>query len=232
MARHLLVTLALLLVTIPAAYSQVPAQDTDEDTFPTLRSKHQVGLRLGGWINGGDEIPELAIDTVSGAILQTSIKSGSFYFEVYGAYSVLPQTFIELSIGIVNRGSVTIEEGPFQDVGNLIVYPILLQLKWYPVAALRSKFQPYVGVGGGIYHGRQDVQFSNNVFFSTLREDHETDINYTLAAGADWLLNDFLALEFHGRYMPIKFSNALVTATDYNAVSITVGIKYLYRSKK
>ena len=138
MARHLLTTVALLLIAIPAVLAQVPAQETDEDTYPTIERKHQVGIRLGGWINAGDDIPEFAVDTTSLAILETSIKCGSFYFEAYGAYAVLPSTFLELSIGIVNRGSVTIQDGQFQDIGNLVLYPILLQLKWYPFAPLRS----------------------------------------------------------------------------------------------
>ncbi|UCD64501.1 MAG: outer membrane beta-barrel protein [Candidatus Zixiibacteriota bacterium] len=220
-----------ILITLAAVLTGSVYAQEEEDSFPSIDRKYYVGVRLGGWVNAGEDIPQFAVDTVADAVLETDIKDGSFYFEAYGAYAVLPQAYLELSVGVVNRGTVSVFQGPFSDIGNLVLYPMLLQLKFYPFAPIRSRFQPFVAVGGGVYYGRQDVQFTNDLFFTNLNEDSETDINYTLAAGADWLLNDFLALELHGRYMPINFSQPLITARDYDAVSVSVGVKYLLGEK-
>lgn len=222
----------LLAVLLIAPVGSLCAQDSDNGQLPSIYTTYHAGIRLGGWINNGETIPPLAVDTAADAILETDIKDGSFYFEAYAAYAVLPRTYAEISIGVVNRGSVSVFQGPFSDIGNLVLYPVLLQLKHYPLAEVRSKLQPFVAVGGGVYYGRQDVQFTNDVFFTDYREDSETDFNYTLSGGVDWILNNFLTLELHSRYMPINFSETLVTAHDYQAFSVTVGVKYLFGDNK
>ncbi|MEW6412611.1 MAG: OmpW family outer membrane protein [Candidatus Zixiibacteriota bacterium] len=229
MVKHLLVVTTLLLLAASAAF----AQESEDEAVPSLAGKHQAGARLGAWISSGEDIPSYLEDTVNLVILETDIKSGAFYAELFYAYSILPQALIELSLGIVNRGSVNIQVGSQQDLGNLIVYPILLQLKYYPLASKGVKFQPYISGGGGIYHGRQDVQFTtSSLYYYDLYEDTETDINYALGGGLDWLINDKLAFEMNFKYMPIDFSNSLVTARDYKATVVTVGVKYLYGGKK
>ncbi|MFQ5452721.1 MAG: OmpW family outer membrane protein [Candidatus Zixiibacteriota bacterium] len=209
------------------------AQENDELQPLTLSNKHQIGIRLGTWVNSGEKPPLLLVDTIDNTSLATSVKDASFYFEGYFAYSLIPHTYVELSLGLVNRGSVTLQENNNTDIGNLLLYPILLQLKLYPIGSFNSKFQPYVTIGGGLYYGKRNVQFTNNRFsFFKFNEDTETDFNYTLSGGADWLLNNSLALDFNIKYMPINFSKSLVTISDYDAVAITVGIKYLYAKNK
>jgi len=211
------------------------ADDTAQPPRLTLEGKHQVGIRLGGWVNQGETHPEFLYDTNSTASLETSIKSGSFYLEGYYAYRLMPGTWLEFSAGIVNRGSVTINDldDGFTDIGNLTVYPFLLQLKFYPLAPFNARLQPYVTAGGGLYYGRRSVQITNNAFsYYGFNDDTETDFNYALGGGLDWLISNKIAIDLNVKYMPINFSNTLVTVRDYDAVTITVGVKYLYAGKK
>ncbi len=151
----------------------------------------------------------------------------------------MPQTFVQLSFGMVNRGSVTLYDGTLgtTDVGNLMVYPILLQLKLYPLASVPTRLQPYIGAGGGVYYGRRSIQFTNNLFYQyypdySLNQDTQTDFNYTLSGGVDWLFSNNWAMDLNAKYMPVNFSDPLVTIRDYKALTVAVGIKYLYSPKK
>ncbi len=226
MVRNLTVALFLLTMFVGSTI----AQDTGEEEFSPYNNRHQIGGRLGTWVNAGEDPPELLSDGLN--ILETNISSVNVYFEGYFAYNLFPQTFLELSVGIVNRGSVTVQEGVFTDIGNLLIYPFLLQLKYYPFSIPNSRLHPYVAVGGGLYYGRQDIQFTTgDPFFADINADSETDFNYTISGGADWLLGDKVALEINAKYMPINFSQSLVTIRDYDGFAITIGAKYLYGTK-
>lgn len=205
------------------------AQDTT--SIPGhLKNKHQFGLRLGGWVNTGELPPARQIDE-SGIELETSINDGSFYLEFFGAYSISPGLVGELSLGIVNRGSVNVyEPGYGSDIGNLLIYPILAQLRFYPFSD-RGTIHPFVGAGGGIYYGRQDVQFVSSLTYDydyyDFDGESEVDFSYVLSAGTDITLSNNIALEAGMRYMPVEFSDRLVTIQDYKAYTITVGVKWL-----
>jgi len=225
--------LTLCLFSFLIFSHSLSALETKDNKPHQGNRKHQIGVRLGGWINGGESPPALLLDTFNNPLMKTSIKDASFYFEGYYAYNLLPYTFMEFSLGIVNRGSVTLYDNISTDIGNLLIYPILLQIKLYPLLSYDAKLQPFIGFGGGLYYGRRNIQFTNNSYsYYNLNEDSKTDFNYTLSGGADWHLNNSIALDMQLKYMPIRFSNALVNVNDFKAVSVTVGIKYLYATKK
>ena len=165
MARNLLLVTGLLILLTSTAF----AQDSDEGNPSKFNGKNQFGVRIGTWVNAGDEPPELLISDEFNT-LETNVSNVNPYFEGYFAYNLFPQTYLEFSLGIVNRGSVTVQEGGVTEIGNLIVYPFLLHLKFYPLSMAASKIQPYLAVGGGLYYGRQDIQFSN---FTDLFIRHE-----------------------------------------------------------
>ena len=193
-------------------------------------SKHQLGIRLGVWQNRGDtplESGQLGASTESN--FKTNLKQSAFNFEGYFAYRLLSWAMVELSLGSVNRGSVTISEDNASDIGNLILYPILVQLKFYPLSTLTSGFQPFVIGGGGLYYGRRTVQFTNSSdYYANWQEESGTDFNYVIGGGVDWPVADILSLDLTVKYMPINFSKPLVTMQNYNAIAFSIGIKYLY----
>lgn len=224
---------AALLTILTLFTTTVLAQDTDEKVKQPSGRKHQAGIRLGTWINTGEDPPEFAQSPDGTAMLETNFKDVNAYFEGRFAYNLFPQAFLEFSIGIVSRGSVTVQEQGFTDVGSLLLYPFLLQFKLYPLSPAGSRVQPYLAAGGGLYYGRQDVQFTTDYYyFATLNADSETDFNYVLSGGVDWYLNDYLALDFNLKYMPVNFSEELITIRDYSAFSVTVGITYVHGIKK
>ena len=225
MVRYLILSCAVLGLAIP---EMVQAEQADADKYLLFSEKHQAGIRLGVWANNG-ETP-----TDSAGTFETSFKDANFYFEGYFAYRLFSQAMLEFSLGIVNRGSVTFREAGATNVGNVLVYPVLLQLKLYPLASLKAKLQPYLLAGGGLYYGRRSVQFttSSDVYYYDLAEQSGTDFNYVLGGGIDWPIATTIGLEAGVKYMPIEFSKGLQTIHDYDAVAFTVGVKYLYSSKK
>ncbi len=191
--------------------------------------QHQTGARLGMWANSG----ESPVAGDPNGTFETNFHDASFYIEGFLALRLSRPLMLELSAGVVNRGSVTFIQDGATNHGNVQVNPILVQMKFYPLFTTSSRLQPYLLAGGGLYYGRRSVQFttSSNIYYD-IREQTGTDINYTLGAGCDWPLGSTVGLEAAVKYMPIQFSKGLQTITNYEAVAFTVGVKYLYTSKK
>lgn len=188
---------------------------------------HQVGIRLGGWANLGDSPP--ARDTAE--IFETNFHDASFFFEGYYAHRFTRALMGEFSVGIVNRGSVTFRVEDRTNVGNVILYSVLLQAKVYPLASTGWAVQPYVTGGGGLFYGRRSVQFSSSIdyyYYPGLDEESATDFNYAFGGGFDWPVASQIGLDFNVKYLPIEFGDPLMTVKDYGALAISVGVKYLY----
>lgn len=205
------------------------AEPTDNKQLLFNRS-HQAGIRLGVWVNQGGSPP--SEDTVLN--FETNFHNANFYFEGYFAYRLHSHFMMEFSVGIVNRGSVTFIEGNATNVGNVLVHPILLQLRFYPLSSLAPKVQPYLVGGGGLYYGRRSVQFTktSGVYYFGLDEQTGTSFNYTFGGGVDWPIGRTIGLEANLRYMSINFSKGLQTVRDYDALVFTIGVKYLSLPKK
>ncbi|MFH1374715.1 MAG: hypothetical protein ABII79_13065 [bacterium] len=194
-----------------------------------FHDRHQTGARLGMWANSG----ESPVASDPNGMFETNFHDACFYIEGFLALRLSRPLMLELSAGVVNRGSVTFIQNNITNHGSVQVHPILVQLKFYPLFATSSRLQPYLLAGGGLYYGRRSVQFttSSNIYYG-IQEQTGTDINYTLGGGCDWPLGSTVGLEAAVKYMPVQFSKGLQTISNYEAVALTVGIKYLYTSKK
>ena len=221
------IVILLILITLPVL------SETPQGKYLTLQNKHHIGARIGTWINNGETPPEVSFSIDSTDQVLTDINDVNFFIEGYFAYNIFQSAFIEFSLGLVNRGAVTVVEtvgiDTTRDIGNLMVYPMLITLKYYPMGSMNSKIQPYFSFGGGLYYGRRDIQITSNYYNAYYGNygDSETDFNFTVSGGFNWMLNNSLALDFNVKYMPVNFSKALVAIKDYKATSITVGIIYM-----
>jgi opacity protein-like surface antigen len=224
----LILTLSLLLPVIAAAQVQV---NDNLDRNAAFDEQHQAGVRLGVWLNQGDK--PLNRDYNENVYYRTDIGNNNFYFEGVGAYRLNSRMMFEFTLGFVNRGNVTVYDGIYSYVGNLILYSMLAHVKLYPLPRLFGRFYPYVTAGGGLYYGRHDVQFTTNYdFFSVFNEKSGTDFNYALGGGVDWPLSSMIGLDLNVKYMPITLSNKLVEIDNFDAITVSVGVKYLFRSEK
>lgn len=200
------------------------AEEPRDTTQLLFNRQHQAGIRLGVWSNQGESPPE----TDSARTFETSISDENFHLEGFYAHRLWSFLMLEGSLGLVNRGSVTFREEGADNVGNMLVYSILVHLKFYPLSGLETKLQPYITTGGGIFYGRRSVQFTTNVFYTGFGEQSETDLNYALGGGVDYPIGTTIGLEAGVRYMSISFSEPLLTVRDYDALAFFVGVKYLY----
>jgi len=217
------VLIVLFIFGLLAGSAVKATDDTVATTSPTL-TKFQLGGRIGAWSNQGQTPP--AKDTA--ADFETNFNNANVYFEVFGARRILPMTMAEFSFGIVNRGTVAFDVDGRSNIGDVLVYNFLLQLKFYPAALTAWKLQPYVSAGGGLYFGRRTVKLSSSYYsYYGIDEDSQTDLSYVFGGGIDYRLTKSLALDFNVKYMAIDFGNGLMTINDYDALTITAGLKYL-----
>jgi len=223
-----------LAVLIFVASGTIAARDMQDTRGENFRKRHQAGVRLGVWGNLGDTPLEEISDNSSSIVFINDFKDASFYIEGFAAYRFSPCFMGELSLGVVSRGEVTRRDPSSSLYGSLLVYPMLLKLKLYPLEQWSFKFHPYLTVGGGIYHARHDIQIASGAYYySTFyEEESKTSLNYVLGGGFDWPVATTIGLEFSAQYMPINFSKALIGVTDWSSLTITIGAKYLFESKK
>jgi len=231
-SKLLVIGVALLII----AAGQVLATDKESPQPDLFQTRHQAGIRIGVWSNQGD-LPPSAGDIVDGdppvitGSFKTNIHSSSAYVEAYFGYRLSSRLIGEVSLGSVNRGSVTLSDAAgASDVGNLIIYPILVQLKLYTPTLPGTRLYPYLMAGGGLHYGRRNVQFTNSqISYANWQEETATDFNYVLGGGFDWPIAGSVGLDFTVKYMPINMS--LVVIDEYDALAFTVGVKYLYSPK-
>jgi len=231
----LLAWACVIIASIPLS-AQTP---TDSAALDPLREaflgSHQAGVRLGGWANRGGNPPD-SFNLTDGRTYFTDIGQGNFYLEGYLGYRLSRALMLEMSLGIVNRGDVTLVEADgSSSIGSVQIYPILAKFRVYPFGARIAGFYPYLMAGGGIYYGRHDIQITagwDAYYRSEFGEDSETDFNYVLGGGLDWPVASVVALELSAQYLPVKFSGDLIGVRDYSSLTITVGVKYLFKSMK
>jgi outer membrane protein W len=225
--RQKLTILVLALFVVGNAWA------AGESDGPSFLRQNQVGLRLGAWVNQGDRPPDsgdLDIEgSNDGGSFTTNIKDNAFYAEFFYAYRLSRQVMLELAAGTTNRGSVTLANDNGSDVGNLTIYPITAQARLYPFTGPMLGVYPYLSGGAGIYIGRRTVQFTNSgTFYSNWEEESGFDFTYAVGGGFDWPIASSIGLDVAAKYMPVNFSKSLLTVDDYQAFTITLGIKYLY----
>jgi opacity protein-like surface antigen len=198
----------------------------------TFTKNHQIGMRLGGWANLGGLPPDTIFNPINNSILKTKLGDGNFYLEGFFGYRINEQLMLELSLGISNRGSVTLSQNNSTNVGNVIIYPVLVQMKVYLLSMTDIRLQPYMFAGGGLYYGRRSTQVSSSGIVYTDDQESEADFHYSFGGGMDFPLGHDVAADLNIKYMPIMFSKTFVAINDYKGIGITLGIKYLYSFKK
>ena len=228
--RYMIVTLSFLflLVVTGAAQTVDPAE--------LFGKQHQAGVRIGVWSNHGD----LPGDTSSegNSYFLSDIGSGSFHFEAFAAYRISRLLVGELSVGVVNRGSVQQQirdlGGTTNYFGNLILYPILAKIKTYPFKQGLGSLNPYLIVGGGICYARHDLfAASSESFYSGyLEEESAVSGSLVFGGGVDRPLASVIGLDFQVEYISVGFSEGMFRAKDWSGLTVTVGVKYLFEPKK
>src|SRR5574341_1879746 len=150
---------SVLLSVLLFIFALVGVGQCDElDLVEKFSKSHQLGMRLGAWANLGGLPPDTLFNPSTNSIMATELTNSNFYFEGFFGYRLNEQLMLELSLGISNRGSVTLSQNGSTEVGNVIIYPVLLQMKLYLLSMTDLGLQPYVFGGGGMYHGRRSTQ--------------------------------------------------------------------------
>lgn len=218
-----------LMPAVFALTAILPVVAGAETMARPFKAQHQAGIRLGGWANLGDS--PTASQTSGSASYEVDFKGGAFHFEGFVGIRFSPALMGEFSLGIFNRGDVNLTDGSDQFFASLLVYPLLLKAKVYPLGNSGARIQPYLTAGGGFYYARHDIQFyRSDLFFAGFDTQSATSIEYTLGGGIDLPLASKIGLDLNVAYMPLKFSKDLITIRNYDGLAITLGVKYLFSS--
>ena len=234
MFSRLLSSVAVLLV-LPALLSVTTSASEPDSAISRAHGflgKSQIGVRFGVWSNQGERPPgsgKILVDgTDIGGGFSANINNEAFFFQGYFGHRWSRLFMLELAAGTTNRGSVTISDSSESDIGNLILYPITLQVRMYPVGRLAATY-PYVSGGLGVHIGRRTVQFtSSGYYFSNWEDETAYDVNWVLGCGIDVPLASQIGLDLNVQYLPVDFNSSLLTVKDYSAIALSVGVKYLY----
>lgn len=226
-AACMLLVGTVLLLSTPCGWTQgTEAPQPPVTKMDWHKVSHQVGGRLGLWAHIGEDAPK---QDESGNF-RADLADQSFYLEASAGYRLTPMLLGEFSLGVVDRGDVTIQDGPNQRIGSLLITSFLLHARLYPVPGGIGNMVPWASVGGGLYYGKRNVKFTTlgSPFYDNYDQESRTQLGYSLGAGIDWVLASTIALETQVRWMPIEFSEDLALSDDFRGVAFTVGIKYLY----
>lgn len=223
----LVLVMVLLAATLPiSALAQDNGDKPPVTKMDWHRISHQVGGRLGIWSHIGEDSPT---EDETGNF-RADFSDQTFYLEGFVGLRISPLLFGEFSLGVVDRGDVTIQEGIDQRIGSLLITSFLLHARLYPIPNGIGNFVPWVSVGGGLYYGRRNVTFTTlgSPYWDNLDQESRTALAYSVGAGTDLVLASTIALETQVRWMPVEFSENLALTEDYRGLAFTIGIKYLY----
>lgn len=222
-------TSVLLVTTVLALILAAPMK---ADAEPSFWERQQAGIRLGSWDHQSSLLP------VSTEFLKLDIGDKSFYAELFGAWRLFNRGYFEISLGFANRGDATnivvftnpadtTQSDTTEFYGNLVIYPVLAQFKYYLPGFTNAALKPYGQIGAGLYMGRYSIQFTNSGAYG-IQEPSATKLSYVVGGGIDYQLSSSFGIEANVRYLPIKFGKTLVGASDYSTLVATVGVKYLF----
>jgi len=216
------ITAGLILLLL--CFTSVGAQEK-QPIDRLLQARYSMaGLRLGFW---GDMTNEKPSQDLS---VEANLPSAGFYTEIYIDYRVAKPLFVELSAGVASRGEIVILDAGNKYIGNINLYPVLLQLKYSPLSGRSRSVCPFVEAGGGFVFGRQSIDIVMPGDYYEYNPDitgkTETDFIGAVGGGVDLALSEQLGLNIAAKYHPVKFVNSLAGIREYSGISISVGVSY------
>jgi hypothetical protein len=218
-----------LVLLLSLATTAVKAADKRPDDLLLDARYSMAGLRLGFWADMTDTQP------IQDYNLEADLPNAGFYTEIYLDYRLIKPLFLEMSMGIASRGDVVIHYADDSYIGTIVLYPILMQLKFSPLEGRTRSIHPFVVAGGGFVWGRQSIDiisFGSDPYYNPdIVAKTETDFIGVVGGGFDLALSEQLGLTSAVKYMPIKFVNNLAGVREYTGMSISVGVSYYLHKK-
>lgn len=226
-ARAVLIWLAVLSV---AAVSPASALEKEAVHDRRLDADYSmVGIRLGAWSDQGGGV------VINDNDISADLPGTSFFSELFYDHRFTPAIMGEFSLGVGSRGEATIRRFDDEYIGNINLYPLLVQLKFTPLSGKMLSFHPYLTAGGGVVFGRYSPQIIRSLdpyYDQYFVEKTEADFLATVGGGIDLALAEQFGLNVSVKYYPIKFTDGLAGVKDYTGLSIAVGFAYhVFKSK-
>jgi opacity protein-like surface antigen len=213
----------ILLVTTPARALEISRPDD-------FHGKHFAGGRVGIYSNTSGEIPG------EDPSFFLDFSSNSIYAEFFYAYRLARPLAAEFSIGIFSRGEAqyirlidTVNNIGTDAVNNpVLLYPIWLSLKIYPLYKFDLPVHLFLQPGAGLIFGRHDIVDYYSYTAYAIDTESRAKITYLLAAGFDIQVTRQIGLTAGFKYLPADFGKPLARVEDYTGWTLAFGIGYLF----
>jgi len=216
----------VIWIAVLFAFAISPVSALDKEVVHERRldaDYSMVGVRLGIWSDQGGNI------IINDNDIDADFPSTSFFSELFYAHRFTPAVMGELSLGVGSRGEATIRWFDDEYIGNINLYPLLVQLKVTPLSGKTLSFHPYVTVGGGVVFGRYTPQVIRSLdpyYDQYFIEKTETDFLATVGGGVDLAVAEQFGLNLSVKYYPITFTDGLAGVKDYSGLSVGIGFSY------
>ena len=189
---------------------------------------HYIGARFGAWAFTEDEA------VTEGVSRPVELSSSTLYAEFFYAHRINPMLSAELSIGLFSQGDILYDTQTGQYLTAAKLYPLMLTAKFYPFGSSNiTSFYPYLRAGGGLAYGTRDAISTTYTYYDDyFIEDSEAKFTYALGAGFDWPVSSQIGLNLDFKYIPIDFGEPLAGFEKYSGWELTIGVGYIFQSKK
>jgi opacity protein-like surface antigen len=141
---------------------------------------------------------------------------------------------LDLNVGAVSRGEMTISTETESSYGTATIYPIGLGVRLAPFAgSTRWAVQPILRLGGTVLIGTEQfegaVSTPAGTFIGTSTQSRWA-LGFYGGAGLAWLVGDRIALTVSVKYQYARFGQEVFGSKDYSGIQVLVGAMYLYLS--
>jgi hypothetical protein len=222
----LLGLLGVPLATRSAGQMPQASMAASRGTYSGLWGKNALGGQLGPWFSSN----------MTGGFADTSIdltaNSTAFHMEFFYQPHLTGVANLDLSVGAVSRGEMSIQTGSESSFGTATIYPIGLGIRLAPFArSTRWAIQPMIRLGGTVLVGTEQfersLRFPDGTYYGTSIQSRWA-LGFYGGAGVAWVMGERFAMTACVKYQHARFTKQVFGAKDYSGIQVLVGAMYLY----
>ncbi len=155
------------------------------------------------------------------------------YGEVFLSTGLDKGFALEFSFGSCYRGETRFHDSYGYYWKKVTIYPVSGGVKFYPLfSSQKSKFQPYIDMGGDFITGIEDIRLGEYFGSSILVQEGTntyTTVGWHTGLGMDLVLSRFLVIGMDFKYRGLNFNDEVGGLKKFSGPQVTLGISYIVK---
>ena len=201
----------------------------DTNAHSALWRKNALGGQLGPWFSSR------LTSGFSDPSVHLTASSTAFHTEFFYQPRLAGIANLDLNVGAVSRGEMSIQTGSESSFGTATLYPIGFGVRLAPFAgSTRWAVQPMLRLGGTVLIGTEQFESAltlpNGTYYGTSVRSRWA-LGFYGGAGFAWVLGERIALTACVKYQHARFAKEVFGSKDYSGIQVLVGAMYLYLSE-